>query len=429
VVQHETLGYVDLGILVPHHTVAHLKPTLLTSSTHFPAKVEPSIETVTMSYSELSSCFLSLMLVLAFGRVGIGQEKLRVDNETVAVVESPWVEQKVGTDADLRGLCVVDSNVVWGSGTDGTVVYSADAGKTWSVRKVANEPGYDLRDIEALDEATAIVINSGDPAHILRTTNGGLRWKQVLEYPKKGVFFKSVSFWDDQRGIVMGDPIDGSVLLLRTQDGGVSWKQLREEHRPNMEFGETGFAASGTNMQTRGQSSVYIGLGGGKSGQTKNSSRMLVSSDYCKTWTVGSLPLKRGKTSGIFSVHFINDTDGVAVGGDYQKQDSTEDNYAFTSNGGKTWATPSPRVPPTGFRTCVAQYVSGKEIGLVAVGPNGTDLSTDSGHKWRRISDKGFTVVRFSPDGKYGWAAGANGRIAKWKMPKIVKKSKSTAAK
>ena len=387
-----------------------------------------------MSFSKISACFVVLLLVFGCCRAGNGQEKLRVDDETVAVVQSPWIDQKVDTDADLRGLCVVNSQVVWGSGTDGTVVYTADAGKTWAVRKVANEPGrenprYDFRDIEALDEATAIVINSGDPASILRTTNGGLRWKRVLDYPNKSAFFNSVSFWDERRGIAMSDPIDGSVLLLRTTDGGVSWKQLRLEHRPDMEFGETGFAASGTNMQTRGLKTVYIGLGGGKNGQMKNSSRMFISRDYCKTWTVSSLPLKRSESSGIFSVHFINNTDGVAVGGDYQKEDSTESNYAFTSNGGKTWAIPSPRVPPSGFRSCVAQYVSGKEIGLVAVGPNGTDLSTDLGNKWRRISDKGFNVVRFSPDGKTGWAAGANGRIAKWKMPRIEKKPQSLGTK
>ena len=98
-----------------------------------------------------------------------------------------------------------------------------------------------------------------------------------------------------------------------------------------MEFSETGFAASGTNMQTRGRDSIYIGLGGGNKGEMKDSSRLLVSRDFCKTWTVGVLPLKRAETSGIFSVHFFNDDDGVAVGGDYQNEDSTESNYAFLS--------------------------------------------------------------------------------------------------
>lgn len=380
-----------------------------------------------MLLSKMSVCFAALLLVLGLCRISTGQEKLRVDDETVAVVESPWIDQEVVTEADLRGLSVVDSKVVWASGTDGTVVYTADGGETWLVRKVDHDPVYDFRDIEGIDDATAIVINSGNPAHILRTTNGGIRWKEVLNYPPKDgkeAFFNSVSFWDERRGIVMSDPVDGSVLLLRTKDGGVTWKQLRPEHRPTMEFSETGFAASGTNMQTRGRDSIYIGLGGGNKGEMKDSSRLLVSRDFCKTWTVGVLPLKRAETSGIFSVHFFNDDDGVAVGGDYQNEDSTESNYAFTSNGGESWAIPAIREPPSGFRTCVAQYVSGKEIGLVAVGPNGTDLSTDLGHKWRRISDKGFNVVRFSPDGKYGWAAGANGRIAKWKMPEYKKKTK-----
>jgi photosystem II stability/assembly factor-like uncharacterized protein len=378
-----------------------------------------------MSFLKISACVAALLLASGGYRVSTGQEKLRVDNETVAVVDSPWIDQEVVTDADLRGLSVVNSKVVWASGTDGTIVYTADGGLTWSVRKVDHDPDYDFRDIEGIDDATAIVINSGNPAEILRTTNGGLRWKTVLKYPvkdNKAAFFNSVSFWDDQRGIAMSDPVDGSVLLLRTKDGGVTWKQLRSKHRPPVELGETGFAASGTNMQTRGRNSVYIGLGGGKNGEVKDSSRLLISRDFCKTWSVGVLPLKRTKTSGIFSVHFFNDDDGVAVGGDYQNEDSTESNYAFTSNGGASWAVPAVREPPSGFRTCLAQYVSGKEIGLVAVGPNGTDLSTDLGHKWRRISGKGFNVVRFSPDGKHGWAAGADGRIAKWKMPKVKKK-------
>lgn len=352
------------------------------------------------------------------------QEKIRVDDQTVAVVASPWVEASVDTTADLRGLHVVDENVVWASGTDGTILYTSDGGETWAVRTVVgdseNAIGYDFRDIHAFDEATAIVINHGRPAEILRTTNGGLRWKSVLKYPQRSALFNAISFWDDQRAMVMGNPIDGSVLLLRTTDGGVSWRQLHSDNRPDMEFGETGFAGSGTVMQTTGDRSVFIGLGGGKNGQSSERSRMLISRDFCKTWTVASLPLRRSQTSGIFSVHFIDDVHGVAVGGDYQNFNGTDGNYAFTSDGGKTWATAKVPAPPSGFRSCVAQSVSGSEIVLVAVGPNGTDLSTDLGHQWRRVSDKGFNVVQFSPDGQTGWAAGDGGRIAKWVKPEAV---------
>lgn len=369
-------------------------------------------------------CWLAVLIVAVWGVSNLmAQENIRVDDQTVAVVPSPWAEFEIDTTADLRGLHVVDSNVVWASGSDGTVVYTADGGETWAVRTVVGTgddwAGYDFRDIHAIDEATAVTINAaGSPAEILRTTNGGLRWKSVLKYPNAAASLSSISFWDDDRGLVMGNPIDGSVLLLRTTDGGASWKQLHSDNRPDMEFGETGFAGSGTNMQTLGATAVFIGLGGGKNGQFSASSRMLLSRDYCKTWTVASLPLKRSQTSGIFSVHFIDDIHGVAVGGDHKKFDATDGNYAFTSNGGKTWATTQVRVPPSGFRSCVSHYVSGAEIVLVTVGPNGTDLSTDLGHKWRRVSDKGFNVVGFSPDGKTGWAAGDGGKIAKWVKPK-----------
>ena len=57
---------------------------------------------------------------------------------------------------------------------------------------------------------------------------------------------------------------------------------------------------------------------------------------------------------------------------------------------------------------------------MVAVGPSGTDLSTDLGNKWRKVSDKGYRVVNFASEGKIGFAAGDEGRIARW-IPESVK--------
>ena len=42
-----------------------------------------------------------------------------------------WQEQKSGTTARLRGLSVVDENVVWASGTNGTFVRTIDGGAHW----------------------------------------------------------------------------------------------------------------------------------------------------------------------------------------------------------------------------------------------------------------------------------------------------------
>jgi hypothetical protein len=122
----------------------------------------------------------------------------------------------------------------------------------------------------------------------------------------------------------------------------------------------------------------------------------------------------RSPSAGIFSICFANGNDGVVVGGDYKQPDDDSDNYAVTRDGGLTWTTPKPRQPPSGFRSCVATWRDGREVNFVAVGTNGTDLSTDLGTQWRRVSNEGFHAVEFTPDGKQGWACGSDGRVAKW---------------
>jgi S-formylglutathione hydrolase FrmB len=47
-----------------------------------------------------------------------------------------WEEQKSGTAARLRGVSAVDENVVWASGTDGTVVKTVDGGLHWQASVV-----------------------------------------------------------------------------------------------------------------------------------------------------------------------------------------------------------------------------------------------------------------------------------------------------
>jgi len=217
----------------------------------------------------------------------------------------------------------------------------------------------------------------------------------------------------------MSDPIDGRVWLARTKDGGKSWNSLKNENLPVVEKGEAGFAASGTNMCVVGSDVCFIGLGGTEENKTRNSSRMLISTDRGKSWSfAGPIPIGRSPSAGIFSVWFADNRHGVAIGGDYQKEDDTTSNYAVTRDGGKTWTTPSPRVPPSGYRSCVASWKKGREVKLVAVGTNGTDMSTDLGDKWVRISNKGFNSVDFSQTGRSGWAVGPEGSVARWVLAK-----------
>lgn len=362
---------------------------------------------------------VALVALFGFANVSNGQEKeqFKLSDGSSRVVVSPWEKVDVGSDASFRGLHVVSDKVIWMSGTGGTVIVSSDGGKTWRQRNVPGAEELDFRDIHGFDDGTAVIISSGDVAKIFRTTNGGRTWKSCGK--KTGAFFDAVSFWDDRYGIVMSDPIDGRIWIARTKDGGKSWSALKADERPVTEKGEAGFAASGTNMCVVGEDMCFIGLGGTEENQTRASSRMLISTDKGKNWKfTGPIPIQRSPSAGIFSVWFADKRHGVAIGGDYKNEDNNTSNYAVTRDGGQTWTTPSPRVPPSGFRSCVASWKKGREVKLVAVGTNGTDMSTDLGDKWVRISDKGFNAIDFSDTGRSGWAVGPEGSVARWVLAK-----------
>jgi len=352
-----------------------------------------------------------LVVAFVYSSILTGQDNSGTEG-VAANDRSPWKLVDVETKASLRGLHVFSPNDIWASGSGGTIINSSDGGKTWRVRIVPGAEELDFRDIHAIDDQTVVAITSGTPARIYRTHDGGSNWRLCFENKDEQVFLDALSFWDDKNGIVMGDPIDGSLFLLKTSDGGKTWNNL--DRAPASLLGEGGFAASGTNMIRLGESRVFIGLGGAENDSTKETSRILVTRNRGSKWTAANVPMKRNASSGIFSICFSSPTKGVAVGGDYKMPDDTSSNYATTNDGGETWSTPPVRQPPSGFRSCVAGWVDGNDHYFVTVGTNGTDVSGDLGKSWQRVSDEGFHAIDFAPGGQHGWATGGDGSVAKW---------------
>jgi len=120
-----------------------------------------------------------------------------------------------GVKTSIRGLSVVNNNVVWVSGNNGMVGKSSNAGKNWKWMTVKGFEKNDFRDIEAFDANTAIIMAIADPSYILKTTDGGDTWKVVYENKTKGMFLDAMEFRDPKNGIVIGDPVDGRFLLRK----------------------------------------------------------------------------------------------------------------------------------------------------------------------------------------------------------------------
>ncbi len=314
-----------------------------------------------------------------------------------------WQRQPVSTTADFRGLCVVNAKVVWVSGTKGVYVRTIDGGKTLTVGTVPGAEKLDFRDVEAFGENTAYLLSAGpgEDSRIYKTVDGGKAWKLQFKNTDPKGFFDAIAFWDENNGIALGDPVEGSFQLIATSDGGASWNRLPAANLPAALPKEGAFAASGTCLVTHGDRDAWFATGGAKS------ARVFHSADRGQTWTVSETPIQCGvESAGIFGIAFRDRQHGMIVGGDYRKPNELGATAAVTSDGGKTWTLLTQNLP---FRSGVAAA----NDRWIVVGTSGSNSSQDNGRSWQAIDKENYNVVGVALSGQI-WAAGPRGRFAQY---------------
>ncbi|MDQ6829245.1 MAG: glycosyl hydrolase [Gemmatimonadota bacterium] len=322
-----------------------------------------------------------------------------------AAPRAQWTPQTSNSSADLRGLSVVSSRVVWASGSGGTVLRTIDGGATWRADSVPGAAALDFRDIEAFDAQTAYVMSAGNGAlsRIYKTVDGGAHWMLQFTNADSAGFYDAMGFWDREHGVAMSDPVDGRFVIITTTDGGKTWKKSAAASMPSALKGEGGFASSGTCLVAAGEREAWFATGGA------SASRVFHSGDRGQTWSVAETPVAAASASrGIFSLAFGDARTGYAIGGDYQKPQTDSATVAVTRDAGKTWALAAGRTH--GYRSGLA--MRGKM--LIAVGINGTDRSADGGATWTLVDRVEYNSVSFGKGQRQGWAVGPQGRIARW---------------
>lgn len=325
---------------------------------------------------------------------------LTLTQSIISAQQYQVVIDTAGYNSGFRGLCAVNNKVCWVTGSNGTVGLTTDGGLTWNFQKVLDETKSEIRDVQAWDENTALVLSVKDPAQILKTTDGGKTWKEVYTASNYATFLNGFAFWDKNKGIAYGDPIHGHFEILITTDGGDTWTHHPHEHLPKATKDEAGFAASGTGICVGKKGTVWFVTGG-------NASHVFVSHDYGITWKHHETHMTHGMSSkGIMSIVFIDDKNGVAVGGDFTATDIKEKNYSVTTDGGATWHIPDKtHKHPNGYRSCV-EFIN--KTTLIAVGKNGIDISNDGGYNWESVSHQGFWTIDEADKGSTIFIAGQN---------------------
>ena len=324
-----------------------------------------------------------------------------------ALSADPWQLFETQSQSSLRGLAAMNKDVAWACGSKGTVIRTVDGGQHWNSLRIPDLDAVEIRSIHVWGADQAIVATAGQPARILKTNDGGQSWNMVYQHLSPRAFIDGLRFWDNLHGIAFSDPIESGMLIVTTADGGVTWTEVASEQIPHMRKNEAGFAASNSSLIVVGDKSAWIGLGG----ETGFASRVFRTMDLGRHWTAHDVaPIQATASAGIFSLCFINDLSGVAVGGDFQRDAIGESNIALTDDGGTKWREPQ-QSRPRGYRSCVVSVLPAgftKHV-WVACGPTGCDWSKDR-ESWNPLSDIGFHTMFTTEDGNI-WASGAQGRI------------------
>ncbi len=331
--------------------------------------------------------------------------------------------------------------VAWASGTGGTVLRTEDGGYVW--QGCVLPPGaakLDFRGIQAWDENTAIVMSSGtgDLSRLYKTSDGCRSWTLLLTNHDKTGFWDVLQFTDRQHGSLLGDPVDGHFVLLTTADGGATWTSVKAG--PADVVHDQGiFAASNSSLLTDSPSS-RIFCTGGPSGAMVIRQSVGPQSGALKPGEIGFgnttsseelVSFSKSASSGCFSLAKSHASQGtiVAVGGDYAHPEDGENTAWTTAITEDAENKQHPlfhfapaKTKPASYRSAVA--FDPTTTSWIAVGPGGTDISTDGGQTWRALKPEN----RDAPDADRQWNAlslpfvvGPHGRIGKLHTDRLAK--------
>lgn len=315
-----------------------------------------------------------------------------------------------GTRTSFRGMSIPSDEVIWVSGSNGTIAKSVDGGKTWRWIIVPGLEKRDFRDIEAFDSSTAVAMAVDNPAIIVKTTDGGNTWKRVFEQAREGMFLDAIDFKNEKEGICIGDPLNTGqtnqkqFYIVRTFDGGDTWKEMPGQQRITAQTGEAIFAASGTNISFFDNPAFEYGFVTGGS-----VSNLYLIATTGKPNKIVNIPIVQAKeTKGAFSMATDKQKRIYCVGGDYKEPEENFNSYRYTTNQGVRWY--SAKISsPFGYRGCI-RIINNKT--LVACGPTGVDFALNGHREWKKVSSEGFNVCMVSK-GKRVFLAGENGKIGK----------------
>ena len=309
-----------------------------------------------------------------------------------------WETQASGfstPSSGVRNIAVVDTSIVWISARDGSgggfarqeFSRTVDGGANWKEGTIPVPFVWDLAHITATSasKAWAVFFNTSltpqGQGQIWHTSDSGSTWNQQgvsglnTVYTTVGESFPNViHFFNDNDGVVIGDPANGEFEIYTTTDGGNTWNQVPGANIPDRDdAAEAGWVS-------------HIDVKGDHVWFDTNHGRIYGSFDRGLTWHVAPSNMFLPNPATI-DICFYSELSGIARNFD---NGSSISDIVETFDGGLTWST---TFTPVGlFFGADVEAVPGTTM-LVSTGSNfnsgnlGSSYSPDGGHNWTIIDE------------------------------------------
>jgi photosystem II stability/assembly factor-like uncharacterized protein len=289
------------------------------------------------------------------------------------------------TEKDFNAVYFIDSKRGWVAGDNGLVLYTKDAGFTWTQQRTGTSES--INDIYFQSKENGYLLAAN---RIFYTNDGGEEWREIRRFMPEdfdGAMpeLYSVRFAHRKRGWIVGsisrkDTVVDS-LVLYTNDGGTTWERQRipiKTELINLDFisDDRGWivGAAGVILHTR---------------------------DGGKTW----VQQRSGTDATLYHVDFRDKKIGWAVG--------ERGTILHTTDGGEVWRA----IPVSSKATFLSVKFINDEQGWIA-GHGGTIMrSGDGGQTWIQQESKtqqNIYALFISKDN--GWAVGGNGVVLQYDL-------------
>lgn len=165
--------------------------------------------------------FQRLALLLAIGVACVGCSSVPSFSE--AIGPNPWEIVELPTDKTPLALDFVDRDRGWLVGKGGSILSTADGGRTWERKPLdLGEGNLNLTGVSFAGDEGWIV---GKPALLLHTEDGGQTWSDIplsSKLPGDPALITALGPSQAEMATDLG-------AIYRTEDGGRNWKALVQE--------------------------------------------------------------------------------------------------------------------------------------------------------------------------------------------------------